>query len=384
MRKIASEHFKKLLAVSLALAVVLCAGCKGKSDTASSEPAPAQPDISDEQSGFSYSAALDDRGFWKGIKALDLVNLCDYSKISIPSAVHTVATQELDAEVVELLSCYTTSDTVTDRAIEDGDTVNIDYVGTVDDIAFDGGSTGGAGTDVTIGVTSYIDNFLEQLIGHTPGDSFDIHVTFPENYGVDNLNGRKAVFATTVNHIVEYSTPELTDEFISENFAEPYGWKNVEQMKATIHDDLQKIAVDRFLRDYIAENCTTENLPEEIVSHQELSMVDFYKGYAQSYGVAFEQFLQMFLGVSDEAELIESNKPANEKAAQLYLFLQAIAEDAGLEAADGDVADYFKKRMYMDDYSDYEVRYGMPYLKLTVLNNMVLEHLRDAAVLEQA
>ena len=87
--------------------------------------------------------------------------------------------------------------------IENGDTVNIDYVGTVDGVEFDGGSTNGAGADLTIGSGRYIDDFEEQLIGSHPGDTVEVNVTFPEDYGNEELNGRDAVFEVVINGIYE-------------------------------------------------------------------------------------------------------------------------------------------------------------------------------------
>lgn len=87
--------------------------------------------------------------------------------------------------------------------IEDGDKVNIDYVGTVDGVEFEGGNTEGNGADLTIGSGSYIDDFEDQLIGAHPGDTVTVNVTFPEDYGNDELNGKDAVFTVTVNGIYE-------------------------------------------------------------------------------------------------------------------------------------------------------------------------------------
>ncbi|MCD7716310.1 MAG: FKBP-type peptidyl-prolyl cis-trans isomerase [Lachnospiraceae bacterium] len=100
-------------------------------------------------------------------------------------------------------SAETTYSTDTSLTIEDGDTVNIDYVGSIDGVEFSGGSTNGAGTDLTIGSGTYIDDFEEQLIGYHPGDTVDVTVTFPEDYGVDDLNGQEAVFEVTINGIYE-------------------------------------------------------------------------------------------------------------------------------------------------------------------------------------
>ena len=95
---------------------------------------------------------------------------------------------------------YSTDSSLT---VEDGDTVNIDYVGSIDGVEFDGGNTQGMGTDLVIGSGSYIDDFEDQLIGAHPGDQVDVYVTFPEDYGVEELNGKEALFQVTVNGIYE-------------------------------------------------------------------------------------------------------------------------------------------------------------------------------------
>ena len=95
---------------------------------------------------------------------------------------------------------YSTDSTLT---VEDGDTVNIDYVGSIDGVEFDGGNTQGNGTDLTIGSGRYIDDFEEQLIGAHPGDEVEVTVTFPDDYGNDELNGKEAVFDVTVNGIYQ-------------------------------------------------------------------------------------------------------------------------------------------------------------------------------------
>ena len=91
----------------------------------------------------------------------------------------------------------------TDASLEvvDGDTVNIDYVGSIDGVEFEGGNTKGQGTTLKIGSNSYIDDFEEQLIGAHPGDEVDVYVTFPENYGKEELNGKEALFKVKVNGI---------------------------------------------------------------------------------------------------------------------------------------------------------------------------------------
>ncbi|MCD7980742.1 MAG: FKBP-type peptidyl-prolyl cis-trans isomerase [Clostridiales bacterium] len=105
-----------------------------------------------------------------------------------------------DSSAEEETASYSTD---TSLVVEDGDTVNIDYTGYIDDAEFDGGSTDGAGTDLTIGSGSYIDDFEEQLIGANVGDTVEVSVTFPDDYGVDELNGQDALFEVTINGIYE-------------------------------------------------------------------------------------------------------------------------------------------------------------------------------------
>lgn len=96
------------------------------------------------------------------------------------------------------ISTYSTDTSLT---VKDGDTVNIDYVGSIDGVEFAGGNTNGAGADLTIGSGTYIDDFEEQLIGAHPGDTVEVNVTFPENYGNEELNGKDALFVVEVNGI---------------------------------------------------------------------------------------------------------------------------------------------------------------------------------------
>lgn len=114
---------------------------------------------------------------------------------------------------IAITSADSASDTDSDSAgystdasltVEDGDTVNIDYVGSVDGVEFEGGSTQGQGTDLVIGSGSYIDDFEEQLIGAHPGDEVDVYATFPDPYNNNpDLSGKEALFEVTINGIYE-------------------------------------------------------------------------------------------------------------------------------------------------------------------------------------
>lgn len=112
------------------------------------------------------------------------------------------STSQTDETSGEDSSSDTAYSTDTSLTVEDGDTVNIDYVGSVDGVEFEGGNTQGQGTDLVIGSGSYIDDFEDQLIGAHPGDQVEVTVTFPDPYQNNtDLSGKEAVFEVTVNGI---------------------------------------------------------------------------------------------------------------------------------------------------------------------------------------
>lgn len=361
------------LIIVVAMMTVLLIGCSGGKETLLS---------TDEDFAFSYG--IDKNGMWDGIKALKNVDLCDYMGISIPQEIHTVDDETVQGEIDSMLTNFEEKVEITDRAILNGDTVNIDYIGSIDDVEFEGGNTMGSGTEVTIGVTQYIDDFLEQLIGHSPGESFDIEVTFPDDYSSDKLAGQDAVFAITINYIIGISVPEVTDGFVTDNFAADYGWTTVQQMKDYIRDNIRQGALEYFVQDYIVANSTVNTLPQLLVEYQEFSMIKYYENYAQVYDMEYEAFLSAAAGVADTEELLTSNLGQNEGTASLYLLMQAIAEDADISISEEETIEYFNElaEAQSGDYTDYENIYGMNHLKLIALQRKVLDYVIENTVFE--
>ena len=340
-------------------------------------------DATTEAEVLDYSVGLADNGFIQDVTASDYVELLDYNNIVIPADVHTVNDENLNNEIDQILYYFATANQVTDRAVVDGDTLNIDYVGSVDGVEFEGGNTGGSGTDVTIGVTSYIDDFLEQLIGHMPGENFDIEVTFPEDYTNTELAGKDSVFNITINYITEQVTPELTDDFVAENLAAYYYTDTVEGLKASIADELQNSAVQTFLQDYLVDNSTVSEIPNNALLVQTTAMTNYYKSNAAAYGVTLEDFLATYVGASSIEELIDQSMAELQTAASFTLITQAIAEDAGLEVTEDDLANFFLSYAGSADYSQYEAQYGIAYLKNSVLQDVVLSYLLENAQLAE-
>lgn len=358
------------------------ASSSSDADGASSGSTGASSDADGDTSAFSLSDDLNEDGTWKDVDAASLVTLPDYSSIPVPADAVDVA-EAVSLQVDALMASYATSKEVTDRAVEDGDTVNIDYTGYIDGIPFDGGSTHDEGTVVTIGVTQYIPGFLDQLVGHTPGETFDIDVTFPEDYGVDALNGRDAVFSITVNSIIEAETPELTDEFVQQNFSS-YGWSTADEMYDSIESYLSQDALESYVISQVVDGSDlVGDLPTTMVDYQEKALVDYYDGYAQAYGMTLDDFLYLAMGVTSTDELIEDNRDNIDNTVKRYLVYEAIAGEEGLTVTDEDARAYFEMATARAaqqagatatmDFDEAVSLYGMPYLKLCALQNEVIE-----------
>jgi trigger factor len=323
---------------------------------------------------FNYSEGIDENGFWEGIKALEHVEMFDYAALPIPNDVHTITDDELRTEIDKVMANYFKP--VMDRAVADGDKVNIDYVGMVDGVEFEKGSTNGDGQDVTAGGTGFIDDFLTQIIGHIPGEMFNVEVTFPEEYPQNpDLAGKDAVFVTTINYITGDEPQELTDDFVAEQFS-ANGWETVDEFKDAKRVELKENAIKEYIQNYLRNDVAVSAIRDSLVKYQENSMVDIYQMYADMYGVGLDEFLQTNVGVSNKKELIETNSDDILKNASYTIAVQAVAEDAGISVSDEDLDNYWP------DYSSNSEQYGMPWIKQYVLNLKVLDLLYGNIVLE--
>lgn len=394
------KQMRILLSLLLVLSLVALSGCSqddgvdDETDTVATDDTTATDgdtttDTTDDTATDAGSAVLDldytsgltEAGFFDGVTANDAIDLFDYKNIVVPSDRYTVSDETLQAEIDNMLGYFPVKNQITDRPIVDGDTVNIDYVGSVDGVEFEGGSTAGAGTEVTIGVTSYIDDFLEQLIGHEPGESFDIEVTFPDVYQNEDLQGKDAVFAITINYIVEEETPELTDAFVADNLASMYEWTTVDEMKTSMVQEMQDANVLDYIQEIMLADTTFNDVPESIIEYQERAMSNYYTATALQYQMDIDTFISTYVGYDTlEAMLADSTDQINDSA-KFSLVIQAIAEDADIQVTEDTLAEYFLEFTGSEDYSTYADGYGIEYLKFSILQEKVIDYLTEIATL---
>ena len=307
-----------------------------------------------------YSEGLNDDGTIVGVRALDYVELCDYKNITVNKSELEAKDEELQAQIDSLCSQYPTYDTDTSIKIKEGDVINLDYVGSIDDVPFDGGSTNGGGTLLTIGSHQYIDGFEDAIIGHNVGENFDIFVTFPENYGSADLAGKDAKFNITVNSVQRES--EFTDAFVAEHFSEvattAEGYK--EYFRQAKYD--QNLLV--FVSDYIRNNSTVKNYPKDylkIVKGQiKASDEETYAQYKMQFGDSYT--FETYTGMTKK----EYEASITNQAMQTLddnLKMQALCEAEGLTVTEEDVMEFLDEYgLESQYYSAYESTYGKGYV----------------------
>ena len=325
-------------------------------------------------SSYSYSEGLTEEGFFEGVTALDNVVLPDYSAYTMPEE-HTIATDDEIAQAIEdIRSTFATSekDVDTNRAVVNGDYVNIDYTGKIDGVEFEGGSTQGAGSDVTIGSKTFIDGFEDQIIGHKAGETFDITVTFPEDYGNADLAGKEAVFTITVNHYYKTVLPEIDDAFIAENLADYY--ENVEDMKVKVAEELVDADTKNYVWNKLLEETTVTTYPESIHNYEVTLRKANIEASASQYGVTADSLLMLYGYESMDAYLADMEEDIKHYE-KVYLTVQAICEKEGIKASEEDLKAYFDKMFGIEDYSDFEAVYGKPYLNSIVMRDVMLAKL---------
>ena len=377
MKRIISKAVCLLCAGALALTAAGCSKSAASSSTSANSEASVYGSASDyDYQNFAYSDGLDENGYWSGIRALDYVTLPeDYASIPLKKADIEPTEEDVQSQIDSLLSQNTTTQQITDRAAADGDTVNIDYVGTVDGVAFTGGTY--SGYSLTLGSGSFIDGFEDQIVGHKPGETFDVNVTFPDGYSDSTdaegnavvLSNKKAVFSVTLNYISEEILPELTDAWVEENFSSTDGVHTVEDLRAEYQKMLYQNNLNTAVMDYLLANSTFKDLPKEVTDYQVNQCLNYYYTMAQHYGYDLDSFLQAAAGYNSADDLLDAMSDSITEYAREALLYQAVAE----------AMDIAPTQEQIDTYSAYTETYGANYCTMVALMDAVSEALTTGA-----
>ena len=324
---------------------------------------------------FTYSDGLDENGYWTGVKALDVVTLPeDYAAIPLKKADIEPTEDEVQSQIDSLLDQHSTTAEVTGRAAANGDTVTIDYSGTVDGVAFTGGTY--SGYSLKLGSGTFIDGFEDQIVGHNVGDTFDVKVTFPEGYSDSTdaegntlvLSGKEAVFSVTLNGISEEVQPELTDAWVDETLGTSNGLHSVEALRAFYQQQLYQANLQTAVMDYLLQNSTFGDIPKSVMDYQVNQCLNYYYTMGGYYGYELDAFVQM-MGYDNADAMLAALADSIESYAKEALVYQAVAEAMELAPTQEQI----------DAYSAYTDTYGANYCTMVAMMDTVTEALTTGA-----
>ena len=312
------------------------------------------------------------------------VRLGQVEGLAVTKGSSALTDEEFENELDAMLQNYAYSVEVTDRAVAEGDTVRADYTGYKDGEAFSGGTA--YDQQITAqGGTGYIEGFAEAFIGQMPGEEFSFNVTFPENYGVEDLNGQEVTFVATVHAILtgEEIVPELDDEFVSSNF----NYDSVDEFR-----DAYRITVEK-RKTYYVQNAVYNDLwaavldgaeilswPESEVNRIYAEHRQAYENYASYYQTDYQTFMKTYMNQTDE-DLYELARSYVREDLVMYALADALGlhpTDEEKDAVLEELAEY--NGVTKDDMIAY---YGEETLEKSVLWQLDMEAVEAAAVITE-
>lgn len=288
-----------------------------------------------------------------------VATLGQYKGIEAPKAAVTVTDEEVDADIKQLASRNSSISTV-ERAAKDGDTVIIDFDGYMDGVAFDGGK--GENYTLRLGSGTFIPGFEDQVVGMAAGDEKDVEVTFPADYGTQELAGKPATFKVKVHEVKETLVPELDDEF-AKDVSETA--ETLEDLKKERREKLEKDKADEAEHNFKNEvvKKAMDNLevviPDAMVEAQLDDMMNQYAMNMQSSGFTLEQYAQM-MGTTIQG-LREQSREGAVQQIRNTLLLEKVAEEENIQVTDEELEEEYQT---MAKEYDMEVEKVKEYLPL--------------------
>ena len=321
----------------------------------------------------------------------DYVTIKQYEGLEVAQIEKTkVSDEQVESTINNNLSADVTYEDVTGRAAKEGDTVDIDYKGSVDGTEFEGGSASGykleLGSNSFIGANGDYKGFEEQIAGHNTGEQFDITVQFPDGYQNTDMSNKVAVFNIKLNGISTAKVPELTDKWVKKNSDKS---DTVEEYKAEIKkqlEDSNKNSEDSKLQNEVMEalldQVKVKKYPDGAVDDQLKKIKDYYAQMATAYGMEFTDFTEQYMGMKED-DFNAQAKEAAQKAVARDLACELIAKKKNLEPSKKEYEKEIKKYAESSGYKDvdaFKKQAGEDVLKTAILQQKVAEYLVDKCV----
>lgn len=305
-----------------------------------------RPEIGVEQIGMDQNVI-----YTATVAVKPEVTLGEYKGVTVEKAETTVSAKEVNEKLAAELEKNARVVEV-EREIKKDDIANIDFVGSVDGVEFEGGK--GEDYPLTIGSGTFIPGFEDQLIGHKAGETVDVKVTFPENYGAKDLAGKEALFVTTIKTVKEKQVPAADDEFASEVSEFDTLDEYKKDLKKTLKEEKEKAATTTNERNVIAKvvaNASVE-IPAPMLEAQLDNMLYDYQTRLAQQGIPMDQYLKI-TGQTVE-QIKDQMKESAEKNLKTSLVIEAIMEKENITVAEERVDEEFKKiaEQYKMEYDD--------------------------------
>ena len=378
----------KLGAACLGVALLLCACGKSNANSTDTLVAVSETETAAESTSETETETEteDTNAYAYDYDVESLVKLGDYKGLTYTETDTSVSDEEVEAQINSTLTAHATPEQITDRAVEDGDTVNIDYEGKIDGETFDGGTASGA--SLTIGSDSFIDGFEDGLIGVKPGDKTTLNLKFPDEYKNNpDLAGKDVVFDVTVNYIEgDDIVPELTDDFVKGlsitdvSTVDEYRTYVKSQLQTNKESEAEKSKQSELLQQAV-DNAEIKEIPEELVKQYSEQYTNYYKQYASYFGMEFSDFVSQYMNQTED----DFNSDAEDYGKQVAGNMLVVCAIAKAEKIDVDalydekVAQYAEQSGY-SDVATLEKDYSKKYLNQVIINEEVLNVLEENAV----
>ena len=262
------------------------------------------------------------------------VKLGDYKNLTVSvEATKEVSDEEVDAKI-ERERNNLAELVIKEGAAEEGDTVVIDFVGSVDGVEFDGGK--GENFSLGLGSGQFIPGFEAQLVGHAAGEEVNVEVTFPEDYQADDLAGKSALFVTKIHEVKAKEVPALDDELAKDIDEEV---ETLDELKAKYRKELETAkeiafddAVESAALELAVENAEIVELPEEMIHEEVHRAINEFLGGLKQQGISPDMYFQITGTTQDD--LHKQYEADAEKRTKTNLVVEAVAQAEGLEATE--------------------------------------------------
>ncbi len=333
---------------------------------------------------------ISDREDYVGIEDLDIdeyITLADYQNMKV-SAFKPVVD---DAAITEYIDRELLVGRIMDRAVEEGDVTDIDFVGKKDGVAFDGGTA--SGYKLTIGSGGFIEGFEDGLIGVMPGETVDLNLTFPDPYQKNpDLAGQEVVFTVTVNGIEGSAKYETVTPEELEMLGLPYKSKEEvwEAGRQAAEDNAEETFVanakSTIVQKLVGES-TMKSVPEYLVEEEVQSYNLYMESVAAMYGMDLDSFVTAASGLTREEYDSQAQEMCTEIVKQ-YLVMEAVARAEGIELTDEMVyakADEEAAKAEYGSISGEELidRVGFSTYRMSIVQDQVIERLMEIVTIEE-